>query len=53
METLYGLDKKGGYKVWRIWTDGDQLLIEHGKEYGKQQLKIETVKGKNTGRSNL
>ena len=52
METLYGLDKKGGYKVWRIWTDGDQLLIEHGKEHGKQQLKIETVKGKNIGRSN-
>lgn len=49
---LYGLDKGGSYKVWKIWTVGEELFIEHGKEGGKQQLKREVVKGKNIGRAN-
>jgi DNA ligase-1 len=49
---LYGLDKGGSYKVWKIWTVGEELFIEHGKEGGKQQLKRELVKGKNIGRAN-
>ena len=51
-KTLYGLDKKGGFKVWKIWTNDNLLHIEHGKEEGKQQLKVEEVEGKNIGRSN-
>lgn len=49
---LFGLDKSGGYKTWSISTDGDKVIIVHGKEGGKLQTKIDTVKGKNIGRSN-
>lgn len=52
IKLLYGLDKKGGFKVWKIWTNDNLLHIEHGKEEGKQQLKVEEVEGKNIGRSN-
>ena len=52
IKTLYGLDKGGKYKVWTIWTDGDQLSITHGQEHGKMQTKQETVAGKNIGRAN-
>ena len=31
IKTLYGLDKKGGFKVWSIWTDEHLLTIEHGR----------------------
>lgn len=50
--TLYGLDKNGGYKIWSISTEGDKVFIVHGKEGGKLQTKVDTVKGKNIGRSN-
>lgn len=50
--TLYGLNKAGGYKLWAIETKEEEIHIEHGKENGKIQLKIESVKGKNIGRSN-
>ena len=52
MKTLYGLNKNGGYKIWKIWTDGSVLCIEHGSDGGKQQRKTETIEGKNIGRSN-
>lgn len=52
IKLLYGLDKGGKFKVWKIWTDGATLFIEHGKEGGKQQLKSEVVEGKNIGRAN-
>jgi DNA ligase 1 len=50
--TLYGLNKAGGYKLWAIETKDEKIHIEHGQENGKIQLKIESVKGKNIGRSN-
>lgn len=33
METklLYGLDKGGKFKVWKIWTEGATLFIEHSR----------------------
>lgn len=49
---LYGLDKKGGFKVWSIWTDEHLLTIEHGKEGGKMQKKVEEIRPKNVGKSN-
>lgn len=52
IKLLYGLDKGGKFKVWKIWTDGATLFVEHGKEGGKQQLKSEVVEGKNIGRAN-
>ncbi|MNX63310.1 DNA ligase [compost metagenome] len=50
--TLYGLNKAGGYKLWSIETKDEEIHLEHGQENGKIQLKIESVKGKNIGRSN-
>ena len=32
-KTLYGLDKSGGFKQWSIWTNGNELCIEHGGQY--------------------
>ena len=52
IKTLYGLDKKDSFKVWSIRTEGDELIIVHGKEGGKMQTKREIVKGKNIGRAN-
>lgn len=52
IKLLYGLDKGGKFKVWKIWTDGGVLYIQHGKLDGKLQLKQEYVDGKNIGRSN-
>jgi len=50
--TLYGLNKAGGFKIWAIETKDEEIHIEFGQENGKIQLKIESVKGKNIGRSN-
>lgn len=50
--TLYGLSKAGTYKLWSIETKDEEIHIEFGQENGKIQLKIESVKGKNIGRSN-
>lgn len=51
-EPLFGLDKGGGHKIWLIWTEGDQLYIQHGKVGGKLQTKQETVEPTNIGRAN-
>ena len=50
---LYGLDKNGRVKVWKIYTEGDQLFIEHGKLGGKMQVKQETVEPTNVGRATI
>ncbi|WP_443698995.1 ATP-dependent DNA ligase [Pseudomonas sp.] len=50
--TLYGLNKNGGHKLWSIETKDEEIFIEFGQENGKIQLKIESIKGKNIGRSN-
>lgn len=50
--TLYGLNKNGTLKLWSIETKDEEIHIEFGQEHGKIQLKIESVKGKNIGRSN-
>jgi len=52
MILLFGLDKKGGHKQWKCWTEGDKLFVQHGKVGGLQQTKEEVIKGKNIGRSN-
>ena len=51
-KVLFGKDKNGGYKEWRISVFGDVIAITHGKEGGKMQTKTEVVKGKNIGRAN-
>ena len=50
-ETLYGLDKKDGVKVWIIWTVDaamdSAIVVEHGKLGGKMTRQVTTItKGK-------
>lgn len=33
IKTLYGLNKKGGFKVWSIWTDSIEMWIGHGGQH--------------------
>lgn len=56
IKTLYGLDKKGGYKVWTIEAkdglNGDAyLVINHGKEGGKQTEKTDYFGAGKQGRN--
>lgn len=55
-QTLYGLNKDGTFKVWRItvWPDSNGngvITIVHGKDGGKQQRKDEVVKEGKQGRN--
>lgn len=60
-KTLYGLDKKDGFKVWKIVVreyldpvvDTHQVVIEvfHGKDGGKVQKKVEFVHVGKQGRT--
>uniref|UniRef100_A0AAU6VZP9 DNA ligase n=2 Tax=unclassified bacterial viruses TaxID=12333 RepID=A0AAU6VZP9_9VIRU len=62
-KTLYGKDKKGGFKTWRVYTlpvfggdygtDGAKLVIEHGKEGGKLTKKEEDFDSGKQGRNAL
>lgn len=51
-KTLFGVDKNGGVKVWSVWTEGSEVVVEHGKVDGKLQSKRTTCKPKNVGRAN-
>lgn len=56
IKTLYGLDKKGGFKVWTIEAkdglNGDAyLVINHGKEGGKQTEKTDYFGSGKQGRN--
>lgn len=52
IKTLYGLDKKGGFKIWTINTsEAGELTISHGKEGGKQTIKNEHIIEGKQGRS--
>lgn len=58
IKTLYGLDKKGGYKVWEIKVETvfcdhpeAMITISHGKEGGKQTVKTESIIAGKQGRT--
>lgn len=56
IKTLYGLDKKGGFKIWTIEVkdglNGDAyLVINHGKEGGKQTEKTDYFGSGKQGRN--
>jgi DNA ligase-1 len=55
-ELLYGLDKAGGFKYWRIATLDlpdctSQIVVTHGKEGGKMQEQVTTITEGKQGRS--
>lgn len=52
MDTLYALDTKGRIKQWRVWTEGNIIVVEHGLMEGKKQLTKIEAKPKNIGKAN-
>ena len=52
LPTLYRTSKTGATLVWNIWTEGADILTEHGQVDGKMQLDRRTATGKNIGRKN-
>jgi DNA ligase-1 len=52
IKTLYGLDKKGGFKVWTITTsEAGEITISHGKLGGKMTIKNEHISEGKQGRT--
>jgi DNA ligase-1 len=52
IKTLYGLDKKGGFKVWTITTsEAGEITISHGKLGGKITIKNEHISEGKQGRT--
>ena len=52
LPTLYSIDSKQNIRQWRVWTEGADIIVEHGLMGGKLQQKRTTAKAKNTGRAN-
>ena len=49
---LYKKNKNGSFQVWKLWTSGADIVSEHGKTDGKQQLSRKAAKGKSIGKKN-
>ena len=49
---LYCVNKTGGVQQWSVWTEGDTVIVEHGKLDGKLQRKETVCTPKNQGRAN-
>jgi len=52
LATLYSLTSKGAIEQWTIWTEGADIVTEHGLVDGKKQQARETAKAKNVGKKN-
>ncbi|MDC1299972.1 hypothetical protein N8Z24_00540 [bacterium] len=49
---LYGKGKKGEIRSWKIYTEGADIVTEHGMLEGKIQVARKTAKAKNLGKKN-
>ena len=52
LPTLFQRDSKGKVRQWRVWTEGDTIVVEHGIQDGKLQEKRTKAKPKNVGKVN-
>lgn len=50
--TLYHKGRKGSLHSWKIWTEGAEIVTEHGTVDGKKQISRKTAVPKNVGRAN-
>jgi hypothetical protein len=50
--TLYKIDNKDKVRVWKSWSEGDQVIVEHGTLDGKLQQSVYTAEAKNIGKVN-
>jgi len=51
-ETLYGLATDGSIQEWKVFVDGNKVVVEWGQIDGKKQTKETVCEAKNVGRSN-
>lgn len=51
-KTLYKIDNKDKVRVWKAWSEGDQVIVEHGVLEGKLQQSNYTAEAKNLGKVN-
>lgn len=49
---LYHKAKGGDLRQWRVWTEGDTIVTEHGQVGGKLQQSRKMAVGKNIGKAN-
>lgn len=49
---LYSKGKKGEIRFWKVWTEGAEIVTEHGVVDGKTQQARKTAKAKNIGKKN-
>lgn len=52
LPTLYKKTSTGAVQTWRIWTEDDMVVTEHGQLDGKKQVDRVLAVAKNVGRSN-
>lgn len=50
--TLYTLNKDGSTQQWKVFVEGEKIIVEFGRVDGKLQIKETIAKPKNVGRSN-
>lgn len=50
--TLYKIDNKDKVRVWKAWSEGDKVIVEHGTLDGKLQQSVYTAEAKNIGKVN-
>ncbi len=50
--TLYALNRDGSVQRWKVFTEGEKVIVEFGKKDGKMQYKETICKAKNVGRAN-
>lgn len=52
IKTLYKISNTNKVQVWRGWTEGNKVVVEHGNLDGKQRTDSYEAIGKNIGKSN-
>lgn len=52
LPTLYHKGKTGAIHSWKIWTEGADIVTEHGQVDGKKQIARKTAEPKNVGKKN-
>ena len=51
-KTLYKIDNKDKVRVWKCWSECEQVIVEHGTLDGKLQQSVYTAEAKNIGKVN-
>ena len=49
---LYHKGSKGDIRQWQVWTEGADIVTEHGQHGGKLQIARKTATAKNIGKAN-